>query len=505
MERGLKGRALPAPFLLLFQNFDRADYGCINFKLEKGGIIISTRYNEKRMDVILIEPKSPGFNVFSGILLPRLGLPILGSILKSLGHKVKIFCEEIKSIDWEEVKKADLVGVSTITSTAPRAYEIASRAKSLGKTVILGGPHVTFQFAEALNYGDFVVRSEGEETLPELIEAIEGRKALEKIKGISYKIKERIFSTPDRPLISDLDKLPFPDLSLIEGGERIKVAPVLTSRGCPFNCSFCSVTRMFGRSYRVRTVQSIMEELKKIKQKAVFFYDDNFTQNRKRLYELCQAILESGKKIIWSAQTRIDIANDFNLLKLMRKSGCSLFHIGFESVDPETLKIYQKKVNPSKYEKSIRTIRKAGIDIHGMFVLGSDADTPGTIRKTVQFAKKNKLFSAQFLCLTPLPGTPFFDQLKREGRIFTENWELYDGHHVVYQPARMTIWELQRESIKAFLQFYSRKELLKNIAFFRWVRAYYLGAARKKIKGWLKQNRAFISSLKSRVRPPHPI
>lgn len=451
------------------------------------------------MNVVLIEPKSPGFNVFSGILLPRLGLPILGSILKSLGHKVKIFSEEIKPLDWNEVRKADLVGVSTITSTAPRAYEIASKAKSLGKTVVLGGPHVTFQFTEALDYGDFVVRGEGEETFPELIEVVEGKKAPEKVKGISYRLKGKVFSTPDRPLIHDLDQLPHPDLSLIEGGEKIRVAPVLTSRGCPFNCSFCSVTRIFGHAYRVRSVESIIEELKKIRQKAVFFYDDNFTQNRKRLKELCQKIIESGLKIIWSAQTRIDIANDFSVLKLMKKSGCSLLHIGFESINVETLKLYRKKVNPFDYLKKIKTIRKAGIDIHGMFVLGSDADTLETVGKTVKFAKKSKLFSAQFLILTPLPGTPFFEQLKREGRIFTDSWEFYDGHHVVYQPAKMSVLELQRESVKAFLQFYSRVELLKNIAFFRWVKAYYLGVARKKINGWLKQNREFMDSLQKFV------
>lgn len=449
------------------------------------------------MYVVLIEPKSPGFNVFSGILLPRLGLPIIGNILKSLGHQVKIFCEEIKSINWDEVKKADLVGVSSITSTATRAYEIAFRVRASGKTVVMGGPHVTFLPEEALNYCDFVVRGEGEETFPELLEAIEGKRQMEKVRGISYKLRERVVNNESRPLIANLDEIPSPDLSLIEGSERIKVAPIMTSRGCPYNCSFCSVTRMFGRGYRTRSVESVLEELKKIKQKAVFFYDDNFTQNRKRLYELCQAIIESGIKKVWSAQTRIDIANDFNLLKLLKKSGCSLFHIGFESVNPETLKLYRKKLDPAGYLESIKKIKKAGIDIHGMFVLGSDADTMQSVKETVKFAKKARLFSAQFLTLTPLPGTPFFSELEQKGRIFTKKWHLYDGHHVVFRPAKMSIWELQRESVKAFLRFYSRREFLKNVAAFHWVRAYYLATARKKIKGWLKQNKRFMKSMKN--------
>ncbi len=450
------------------------------------------------MYVVLIEPKSPGFNVFSGIILPRLGLPIIGSVLKSLGHQVKIFCEEIKAIDWNEVKRADLIGISSITSTAPRAYEIASRAKAFGKTVVMGGPHVTFLPEEALKYCDFVVRGEGEETFPELFEAIEGKRSLEKVRGVSYKLRE-VVNNPIRPLIANLDELPQPDLSLIEGSEKIKVAPIMTSRGCPYNCSFCSVTKMFGRAYRVRSVEKVLEELKKIKQKAVFFYDDNFTQNRKRLYELCQGIIESRIKKVWSAQTRIDIANDFNLLKLLKKSGCSLFHIGFESINPETLKLYRKKLDPRGYLEAIKKIRKAGIDIHGMFVLGSDADTVQSIRETVRFTKKARLFSAQFLTLTPLPGTPFFAELGEKKRIFTKNWSLYDGHHVVFRPAKMSIWELQRESVKAFLKFYSRREFLKNVAAFHWVRAYYLATARKKIRGWIRQNKKFMKSLKDLI------
>jgi radical SAM superfamily enzyme YgiQ (UPF0313 family) len=261
---------------------------------------------------------------------------------------------------------------------------------------------------------------------------------------------------------------------------------------------------MFGHGYRTRSTQSVLEELKKIKQRLVFFYDDNFTQNRKRLFELCRGIIEGGLKLLWSAQTRIDIANDFSLLKLMKKSGCSLIHIGLESINPETLKLYRKKIDPEGYLKAIKTIRKAGIDIHGMFALGSDADTVKTIKETVKFTKKAKLFSVQFLTLTPLPGTPLFKELKEKARIFTEKWELYDGHHVVFQPEKMSIWDLQRESIKAMLQFYSKREFLKNIAAFHWVRAYYLATARKKIKGWLKQNTDFMESLRSIMAQREP-
>lgn len=451
------------------------------------------------MKVVLIEPKSQGYHVFSGIILPRLGLPLLGSILKSLGHKVKIFCEEIRAINWSEIKAADVVGISTITSTAPRAYEIADRIKAFGKSVVMGGPHVTFRGEEALKHADFVVKGEGEESFPKVLEAIEGRKSPEKIRGISFKVKDKVIETENPPLICNLDDLPDPDLTLIEGHERMRVTPVLTSRGCPYDCTFCSVTRIFGRGYRTRSVEKVLDELERLKPRTAFFYDDNFTHNRKRVYEICKGIIERGLKFIWSAQSRVDIAQDFKLLKIIRKSGCSLLHIGFESVNPETLKLYKKGINPASYMRSIKEFKKAGIDIHGMFVLGSDADTAESIEETVKFAKRARLFSVQFLALTPLPGTPLFEGLKRKQRIFTTRWDLYDGHHVVFMPEKMSVLDLQGEIVKATFKFYSSVQFLRNLVTLRWVRAYYLASGRKKIKGWVKQNAEFLNSLRGQV------
>ncbi len=449
------------------------------------------------MKIVLIEPKSHGYHVFSGIILPRLGLPLLGSILKSIGHKVKIFCEEIKAINWNEIKAADVVGISTITSTALRAYEIADRVKALGKPVVMGGPHVTFQSKEALKHADFVVIGEGEESFPGVLEVIEGKKSPEKIRGIAFKVKDKVIETKMAPLICDLDSFPGPDLSLIEGHERMRVTPMLTSRGCPFNCTFCSVTRIFGRGYRTRSVEKVLDELEKLKPRTVFFYDDNFTHDRKRVYEICKGILERGLKFVWSAQSRVDIAGDLKLLKILRKSGCSLLHIGFESINRETLKLYKKGTNPGSYMKAIREFKKAGIDIHGMFVLGSDADTSETVRETVKFAKRAGLFSVQFLALTPLPGTPLFEELKRKQRIFTDRWNFYDGHHVVFKPEKMSAFDLQKEIIRGTFRFYSSIEFLRCLVVFRWVRAYYLAGGRKKIKGWVKQNAEFLRSLKN--------
>lgn len=447
------------------------------------------------MNFVFIEPRAPGFHVFSGINLPRLGLPLIGTILKDLGHNVRIFCEELTGIDWKAVSRADVVGISTITPTTTRAYLIARKARLLGKTVVMGGPHVSFNLAEALENCDFVVVGEGEESMVELVDVLEGKRSPEKVRGLAFKKGEEVVFTGHRPLICNLDELPSPDLSLIDGYKKIRIAPVMTSRGCPHSCSFCSVTRMFGRKYRSRSPEKVIEDLKKLGKKAVFFYDDNFTHNRKRLIEICQGIIDAGLKIAWSAQTRIDIGRFPEVLKKMKQSGCQLVHIGFESVNRAALEKFHKGVSPDSYPALIKAIREAGIRIHGMFVLGSDEDTVETVRETVRFARQQKLFSVQFLVLTPLPGTPVFQDLLASGRLLIKEWSLYDGHHAVFKPARMTIWELQRESVRAMLKFYSQTQLLKSIAGFQWAKAYYIASARKKIRGWLEQNRDFMDAL----------
>lgn len=453
------------------------------------------------MNFVFIEPRAPGFHVFSGITLPRLGLPLIGTILKELGHKVRIFCEELAEPDWKLISKADVVGISTITSTATRAYLLAKKARMLGKPVIMGGPHVSFNQAEALENCDFVIVGEGEETIVELVDVLEGKKSPEKVRGLAFKKGDKVVFTGHRPLICNLDELPSPDLTLIEGHEQIRIAPVMTSRGCPYDCSFCSVTRMFGKKYRSRSADKVIEDLKKLNMKSVFFYDDNFTHNRKRLLEICEGIIDSGLKIAWSAQTRIDIARFPELLRKMRQSGCRLIHIGFESINRNTLEKFRKGISSDSYPDFIKAIHNAGIKIHGMFVLGSDEDSIDTIRETIRFARMQNLFSVQFLVLTPLPGTPVFKELLDSGRLLIKEWSLYDGHHAVFKPAKMSMWDLQRESVRAMLQFYSPSHLLKSIAGFQWTKAYYIAGARKKIKAWLEQNREFMQALANTSRP----
>lgn len=411
--------------------------------------------------VTLIEPRAPGYHVYSRIALPRLGLLLLGAMLKERGCDVKVYCQEISSIDYDRVRSSDIVGISTTTSTAPEAYRIADIARAAGVPVMLGGSHVTFLPDEALEHADYCIRGEGEETLIELLDAIESGSEPVGIKGLSYRKGSEVVHNPDRGLICDLDRLPFPDFSLLQDRKKLSLVPVATSRGCPFGCNFCSVTRMFGRGYRFRSVENVIEELRQLQnsdvlsQSNVFFYDDNFTAHREHTKELLEKMISLGVTPKWTAQVRSDVVKDKELLDLMKRSNCYYVYIGFESVNPETLAEFDKGQNVEEIVESIRILHEHGIMIHGMFVLGAENDTQKTIRETVKFAIKHKIDTVQFMSLTPLPGTPYFNKMEDEGRLLTRDWSLYDGLHVVYSPNKMTPQELQKEVERASKRFYS--------------------------------------------------
>ncbi len=453
------------------------------------------------MKITLIEPSAPDYHIFSMFRMPRLGLPILGTILRDRGHQVNIFVEDLSPVDYDEVYRSDLVGISSITSTAPRAYAIAGQIRKKGIPVVMGGSHVTFLPDEALEHVDYVVRGEGEETLLELVASLQDGKHFENILGLSYRDSGSCLHNPGRPLIPDLDQYPYPDLSLIQGIEKVSSIPLLISRGCPFNCSFCSVTKMFGRKYRFRNMENVIEEIN-LRLKSFdsppwfFFYDDNFTANPNQTKIFLEEILRRNIKIFWTAQTRSDVVRDRELMSLMKRTNCQCLYVGLESVNPETLKLYNKRQLVDEIRQAIRIIHNYGIRIHGMFVLGSDEDDVKSIKNTTRFVKKNKIDTVQYLILTPIPGTEVYDQMKKENRLLTTEWNLYDGLHVVFQPVKMTAYQLQKEAIKAMRKFYS---FFKSLAFLSKGK-FYLAAIRFKgsliIQKWQRKKKEFIAGLK---------
>jgi len=452
------------------------------------------------MNIVMIEPASLGIHVYAGIKLPRLGLPTIAAILKQRGHDVLIFHEESAPINWYVVTNANLVFLSTITCTAPRAYEIADKIREENISVFIGGPHVTFEPEEALAHTDVVIRGEGEETIEELVNAYAQNYRspdLENIKGISYSRSGIKRHNQDRPLITDLTKVSFPDLDAIVSWEN-RITPFQFSRGCPFNCSFCSVTPMFGKSLRFFDTEAMAEEIIRRKPKNIFFYDDNFTADKRKTRALLEIFQRRNFKTSWTSQNRIDVAHDRDLLKLMRDTGNIRQYIGFESINPETLKNFKKGQSVEQISEAIQVIQSYGINIHGMFVVGSDFDTPDTVRETVKFAIKHKLSTIQIIMLIPFPGTEVREEKKKNNSILSSNWKNYDGHYVLVRPKLMSPWQLQAETLRGMLKFFSLSRWWKLTLQFKIESAFYNNYARKVLKKWRDDlnNKEFLKKIK---------
>ncbi len=452
------------------------------------------------MKVRLIEPAPPGVHVYKYVKLPRLGLPLIGAYLTKHGHDVLIDVEDLGPIDWEDVLSADLVGISTTTSTATQAYAMADKIRAHNIPVIMGGPHVTFMVEEALGHADFVARYEsGEQIMIELIKVLEGRGTTESIDGLSYNRMGKIVNNPLRNKLVNLDELPFPDLSLIRYSEKISTTPIMTSWGCPFDCEFCSVTAMFGKKYRFRSSENIIAELREKKPKSVFFYDDNFAASKKRLKTLLRMIIDEGINIRWSAQVRADITRDPELLDLMVKSGCWQVYLGFESISQLTLDNYDKAQSVQDIIDAVTLLNVHGIKSHGMFVLGADTDTKEVVRDTVNFAIKYHISTIMLNILTPLPGTPVYDVMNKTGRIFDNEWSHYDAHHVVFRPRNMTPYELQKKIILGYARFYALPHIIKALLTMDKVKVMLSVWGYSTIRSWRKDkaNKSYLIWLKN--------
>ncbi len=453
----------------------------------------------------LVEPAAPSINILSYGIYPRLGLPIIGAALKAAGHDVRIYCPQAAPIDRDDLATADLVGISTTTSTAPAAYRLADRLRAAGIPVVIGGPHPTFVPDDALPHADFVARGEGGEALmAELIEALAGRRELDGIAGLSFCRDGHAVHNQARERRLDLDGLPLPDLSLIVGAERIRETPVMTSLGCPFGCTFCTVTLMFGRAYRCRSPEHVVAELEARRPTSVFFYDDNLAADKRRLKTLLQMMIERGLAVPWQAQVRADVARDEELLALMRRSGCRRLALGLESIEQATLDGYAKSQTVDDAVRAVEALHRHGIKCHGMFVVGADTDTAQTARTTVEFAARHRIDTLMLNVLTPALGTEQYEAMNAGSRIFEQGWQFYDGQHVVFAPQKMSPLELQREVIAAYRRFYSVRRGLGHLSRLRFSHLLDHLWGWWFIRRWVREpvNRAYLRELARRSRRP---
>src|SRR6266852_1115214 len=448
--------------------------------------------------LVFVEPKSTHLHVYSKVCIPRLGSVLLGTIMRAKGYDVRVYIEDIHDLDMAEVLSADLVAISAITSTAPQSYRLADKVRETGAIAVMGGTHTSFLPEEGMQHADFIVRGEGEFAFQELVDAIQRGEGFDRIQNLTYRAAGGALAhNAERPKIPNLDVNPIPDYPLIEGWKPGGVLSVATSRGCPFSCTFCSVPGMYGHAFRTHSIGRVLEELQLHKGNMyTFFADDIFTANKKRCKDLLRGMIERNLTPEWGAQVRTETVDDPELLELMRDSNCFNVYVGFESINPRTLKLFQKKQDLGKIERSIDLFHKNRIRIHGMFVVGSDEDDAATLEATTAFARKHDIDSIQFMILTPIPGSPDWDTLYAKGDkyVINKNWQFYDGHHAVHQPRRMSPYELQIGALDAMAKFYSwrgiAKKLFKGDKYYAAIR--YFG--KRMIRDWWKdaENRQHV-------------
>ncbi len=370
---------------------------------------------------------------------------ILGRILSEAGHDVSVYEELYADIDYSKIMDADVYCIYTMTSNAPRAYLIADKlhAKTNAR-VIIGGMHATAMPEEAALHADQVVTGEGETVILDVIEG----KITDKIVHASY--------------LKNLDDAPFPDYSLLR--TPCSCANVMTTRGCPFSCSFCTTSLTF-RPYRERSIDSVMEELRYYKDigfKYVNFQDDNFTANKKRAKEICRRMIEEDlvfKETFFFGRT--DIANDEELLAVLQKAHFTRVLIGIESLNQKSLDTINKHQTVSDIEKCADALSRHKIKIIASLVLGIDDDSKEDIERGVNFAKEINAYQLQPAILTPFPKTAVYEQYERENRMLTKDWSLFNMAYVTFMPKKMTPWELQKQLIMAAQRFYSFRPSFK--------------------------------------------
>jgi radical SAM superfamily enzyme YgiQ (UPF0313 family) len=411
------------------------------------------------MKILLIAPdleskykRSPkGFKIPYPIMFSTSGLQLLAALTPE-HHEIQIIDETIgEKVNYDE--KYDLVGITAMTTQSSRAYKIAQAFKEKGIPVVMGGYHVSILPQEALQYCDAVCVGEGENIWQEMLEDAENGRL------------QKIYQSDT---LVDLSKVPWPKRSLVSN-KRFGVKNFIqTSRGCPHSCSFCSIIKFFGHTYRLRPVDNVIAEIKHLKENGhlkwnfVFFSDDNICGSPEYARELFKALIPL--KIKWGSQCSITIANDEELLALARQSGCVALAIGFESISDQSLKHANKNMGGYEfYKKAITRIHSYKIAIFGLFIFGFDSDDQNVFDATFRFVEDNCLEYAMFSVLTPLPGTKYFDEFEASGRLLHKNWADYDFQHVVFKPLLMTPQELQDGRYTTAKKIHSLRSIFKRI------------------------------------------
>ncbi len=373
----------------------------------------------------------------------RLGLPTVAALTPA-DWDVQIIDARVRPVDYGS--GADLVGITGLTAEMPNAYEIADNFRKRGVKVVMGGVHVSALPDEALGHADSVIIGEAE---------LVWKSALEDFKKGALKPIYRA------ERLCDMKGMAVPRRDLVKREMFSGYHTLQATRGCPFNCDYCTVTAFFGNKFRTRPVADVVEEIKGFGAREFFFMDDNIAGRPAYAKELFEALIPL--KLSWGSQASITMAKDPELLRLYARSGGKYAFIGLESLSQENLDNMSKGWNSARgYGEAIRKIHDAGINIIGSFVFGLDGDDRDVFRKTFEFIMENNIDAAQFHILTPLPGTVTYSVLEKEGRIIDRDWAKYHTGEVVFEPKSMTAQELQNGYYWIFRNTYRMKNILKR-------------------------------------------
>ncbi|MFH1641561.1 MAG: radical SAM protein [Nanoarchaeota archaeon] len=442
------------------------------------------------MKIILINPDfdEVGSNKsFKGVIniIPPLGIMYTASVLVKNNFEVKIvdaYLEKSRNLcHFLNKENPDIVGISVTTPAFPNTIKIAKMIRKNFPEIIIvvGGPHVTVIPKQTLSSDcfDIGIIGEGEVTFLELVKELSKKKPnLGGVKGLSFKKKGKIFFTGSRPLIKNLDSIPFPARHLVPPLSKYKPTPasyrklpqgtIITSRGCYSKCAFCDRS-IFGHSYRERSVNNVFDEVEELVDKfgvkELKFFDDNFTLNKKRLFKICDEFKKRKVDLGWSCLTRVNLVNKEILIK-MKKAGCWQILFGVESGDPAILKSIRKGITLTQSEKAVRLAKKLGFSVRADFIMGLPGENIKTMEKTLQFAKKINPSFASFHKFTPYPGSEIYKNLIKEGYRFDlkKTYGQLNCSDSIYSPKSISKKQLGDFIKKAYKEFYLRPEYMFN-------------------------------------------
>lgn len=412
------------------------------------------------------------------IRTPSTGLMTLATIVKDSVKDTFMYSESISKIIWNDVLDSDIVFIGIFTFNANRGYELAKYIKAHSKAIIvMGGLHASMNYPEAINYCDYVLLGEGDESILEFISALNNGFSVD-IEGIAYLQDGRTIFTGARTPPKNIDTIPNRDLLYNYhkmAGHNALWPQVHASRGCPHNCDYCAVVRHFGRCVRTRTPKNVIDDIRQAIEfhdkrliprlsRILWLTDDNFFADRTWAISILNAIIESGIRYSFTIQARYEVGFDDEILSLMKKAGFIEVAMGIEFLDNVAFEKYHKKSNYDDIVRSVLNIQKHGMNVRGLFIMGAENHTKGVGTTLADFVIKYEICGVLIQSMYFIPGTPVYEENK--DRLIHEDWSKYNGN-VVHFPANISPADLQLEIIIASSKIYSFKRLMSAIFYKR--------------------------------------